>query len=43
MSSAAPQANGHPTSTDSANVVVAPQATSKIQPSDVGWQFVPQY
>ncbi|KAL1413477.1 hypothetical protein Q8F55_001251 [Vanrija albida] len=43
MSSAAPQANGHPTSTDSANVVVAPQSTSKIQPSDVGWQFVPQY
>ncbi|TXT15702.1 hypothetical protein VHUM_00205 [Vanrija humicola] len=40
---AAPQANGHPTSTDAASVVVPPQATSKIEPSEVGWQFVPQY
>ncbi|KAK8869873.1 hypothetical protein IAR55_000441 [Kwoniella newhampshirensis] len=40
MSSPANQANGH---ADSSTPAVTSGQTSKIQPNDVGWQFVPQY
>lgn len=47
MSTAAAQANGHRASTSTDSPIVASasstQTASKISPSDVGWQFVPQY
>ncbi|WVQ70165.1 uncharacterized protein L199_008390 [Kwoniella botswanensis] len=44
MSSSAPQTNGHADTTIPASTPAAGSAQqSKIQPNDVGWQFVPQY
>ncbi|WWD15851.1 hypothetical protein CI109_100275 [Kwoniella shandongensis] len=40
MTSPANQANGH---ADASTPAVTSGQTSKIQPNDVGWQFVPQY
>jgi hypothetical protein len=39
MSAATAQTNGHAGSSSDLPVVTA----NKIQPNDVGWQFVPQY
>ncbi|WRT67073.1 uncharacterized protein IL334_004039 [Kwoniella shivajii] len=44
MSTAVPQTNGHAdTSIPSTTPASGSAQTSKIQPNDVGWQFVPQY